>query len=79
MAPDFDAPKKPNRRRDAKDARYGFGGRKRGSRKNDGTSAADMSSFSVGRNNADVKKAQFGRKKKSAKRPGKSRRQTTRR
>ena len=50
-------------KRAAKDKKYGFGGIKRFKRKNDATSSADMSDFS-----------QRKMKGKSAKRPGKSRR-----
>lgn len=51
---------KPNGKRLAKNAKFGHGGKKRGSRKNDATSSADVSSFST--------------KKGKASRPGKSKR-----
>lgn len=38
--------RKPNAKRLAKDAKYGFGGKKRGSRKNDAASSADITGFS---------------------------------
>ncbi|KAF5097456.1 hypothetical protein D0Z00_002393 [Geotrichum galactomycetum] len=53
---------KPNARRQAKNAKYGSGGKKRFLRKNDAASSNDLSGF----NN--------GKKKGSAKRPGKSKR-----
>ncbi|WEJ93368.1 rRNA-processing protein EBP2 [Yamadazyma tenuis] len=51
---------KPNGKRVAKNSKYGFGGKKAGSRKNDAKSSADISDFSS--------------KKMKQKRPGKSKR-----
>ena len=56
---------KPNARRQAKNAKYGSGGKKRFLRKNDAASSNDLSGF----NN--------GKKKGNAKRPGKSKRAKT--
>jgi rRNA-processing protein EBP2 len=54
---------KPSAKREAKNKKYGFGGIKRFKRKNDASSSADMTDFSVRK-----------MKGKSSKRPGKSRR-----
>lgn len=53
--------KKPNSKRLAKNAKFGYGGKKRGQRANDANSSADVSGFSV-------------RKMKNKSRPGKSKR-----
>lgn len=53
--------RKPNSKRLAKDSKYGFGGKKRGSRANDATSSADIGDFS-------------SKKMKGKSRPGKSKR-----
>ncbi|CCE83418.1 Piso0_003993 [Millerozyma farinosa CBS 7064] len=53
--------KKPNTKRLAKNAKFGYGGKKRGQRANDANSSADVSDFSV-------------RKMKNKSRPGKSKR-----
>lgn len=53
--------RKPNTKRLAKDSKYGFGGKKRGSRANDATSSADIGDFS-------------SKKMKGKSRPGKSKR-----
>lgn len=55
--------RKPNSKRLAKDAKYGFGGKKRGKRENDAASSADISGFSTRK-----------MKGKSTSRPGKSKR-----
>ncbi|EER34744.1 conserved hypothetical protein [Candida tropicalis MYA-3404] len=55
--------RKPNSKRLAKDAKYGFGGKKRGKRENDAQSSADISGFSTRK-----------MKGKSSSRPGKSKR-----
>ncbi|RCK55020.1 rRNA-processing protein EBP2 [Candida viswanathii] len=55
--------RKPNSKRLAKDAKYGFGGKKRGNRENDAQSSADISGFSTRK-----------MKGKSSSRPGKSKR-----
>lgn len=54
-----------NHKREKRDEKYGFGGKKRFAKSNDATSAADVSKYSV-------KKMKGG--KKGASRPGKSRR-----
>lgn len=54
---------KPNHKRMAKNAKYGFGGKKRGKRANDADSSADVNAMSSKKN-----------KGKSKSRPGKSRR-----
>lgn len=56
-----------NHKRQSRDEKYGFGGKKRFAKSNDATSAADVSKFSV--------KKMKGGKKGGASRPGKSRRQ----
>lgn len=63
--------KKPTKK-SFKDAKYGFGGRKRNSKSNTADSTSDLSTFSVHKN-----KAAFGAGKKSSgkKRPGKTVRQ----
>lgn len=53
--------RKPNSKRLGKDSKYGFGGKKRGSRANDAQSSADISDFS-------------SKKMKGKSRPGKSKR-----
>ncbi|KAJ2298493.1 RRNA processing protein [Coemansia sp. RSA 2611] len=60
----------PNYKREKKNERFGFGGKKRGMKRNTAESASDISGFSVKRN----KSASFGASKKG-KRPGKSKRQ----
>lgn len=55
-----------NHKREKRDEKYGFGGKKRFGKSNDATSSADVSKFSV-------RKMKGG--KKGAPRPGKSRRQ----
>ncbi|EEQ45875.1 predicted protein [Candida albicans WO-1] len=55
--------RKPNSKRLAKDAKYGFGSKKRGKRENDSASSADISGFSTRK-----------MKGKSTSRPGKSKR-----
>ncbi|RCK67667.1 rRNA-processing protein EBP2 [Candida viswanathii] len=56
--------RKPNSKRLAKDAKYGFGGKKRGNRENDAQSSADISGFSTRKMKG----------KSSSSRPGKSKR-----
>lgn len=56
-----------NHKREAKDAKFGFGGKKRFRKSNTSESSGDMSGFNQGRNNAP-------HKKKPQSRPGKSRR-----
>ncbi|KAG5372070.1 rRNA-processing protein [Yarrowia sp. C11] len=56
-----------NHKRQAKDAKFGFGGKKRFRKANTSESSGDMSGFNQKRNNAPVKKRQQSR-------PGKSRR-----
>ena len=60
--------------------RYGYGGKKRGIKRNDASSSADMTGFSQ-RKNKDQTFTQGGRGSKAkgaAKRPGKQRRQQMR-
>ncbi|KAJ2451269.1 RRNA processing protein [Coemansia sp. RSA 2336] len=63
----------PNKKRQSKNDRYGFGGKKRGLKRNTADSAGDITGFSVKRN----KSGSFsgGAKKGKAKRPGKAKRQ----
>ncbi|KAJ2657059.1 RRNA processing protein [Coemansia sp. RSA 1200] len=65
----------PNKKRQIKNAKFGFGGKKRGLKKNTAASTDDMSGFSVKRN----KGSEFtgASKKGKAKRPGKTKRQRT--
>ncbi|KAJ2557634.1 RRNA processing protein [Coemansia sp. RSA 1933] len=65
----------PNQKRQGKNAKFGFGGKKRGLKKNTTESTSDMSGFSTKRN----KSADFSRapNKGKAKRPGKAKRQRT--
>lgn len=63
--------RKPNAKRQAKNDRYGFGGKKRFSKSNDATSSADVSDF-----NKRMKAKTKG--SKVTKRPGKSKRQQRR-
>ena len=72
----------PNAKRQKKDAKYGFGGKKRHLKSGDAMSSGDLSSFSAKR----MKSGGFGGKpgggaKKGGKapRPGKSRRQAMKR
>lgn len=60
-----------NHKRQKKDQKYGFGGRKRFAKSTDAKSSGDLSSFSNKKN-----KAQFAgiKKRKPAMRPGKSKR-----
>jgi rRNA-processing protein EBP2 len=57
----------PNRKRQKKDSKFGFGGKKRFSKSNDAKSAGDMSGYSV-------KKMKGGGKPGGKSRPGKSKR-----
>lgn len=43
---------RPNKRREMKDKKYGYGGNKRGAKRNDKASTDDMRSFSVHQNSA---------------------------
>ncbi|KAJ2344237.1 RRNA processing protein, partial [Coemansia sp. RSA 2618] len=63
----------PNKKRQIKNERFGFGGKKRGLKRNTADSTGDMSDFSVKRN----KSGSFGgsAKKGKSKRPGKAKRQ----
>ncbi|KAJ2384777.1 RRNA processing protein [Coemansia sp. RSA 2559] len=65
----------PNKKRQVKNAKFGFGGKKRGLKKNTAESTNDMSGFSAKRN----KSAEFSRapNKGKVKRPGKAKRQRT--
>ncbi|KAJ1999446.1 RRNA processing protein [Coemansia thaxteri] len=64
-----------NKKRQLKDEKFGFGGKKRGLRKNTADSTSDMSGFSQKRN----KSANFSavHKRGKTKRPGKAKRQRT--
>ncbi|KAJ2610730.1 RRNA processing protein [Coemansia sp. RSA 1365] len=66
----------PGKKRQLKNDKFGFGGKKRGMKRNTAESTDDMSSFSVKRN----KSAGFGGSSKKSKvtRPGKARRQRAR-
>jgi len=67
---------KKSKKRLAKDKKFGYGGRKRGSKQNTAESTADMSGFS----HKKMKESSFGgNKNKKAKRPGKSKRMAGRR
>ncbi|KAJ2478720.1 RRNA processing protein [Coemansia sp. RSA 2131] len=63
----------PNKKRQLKNEKFGFGGKKRGLKRNTADSTGDMSDFSVKRN----KSTNFGgsAKKGKSKRPGKAKRQ----
>ncbi|KAJ2501225.1 RRNA processing protein [Coemansia sp. RSA 1972] len=63
----------PNKKRQLKNEKFGFGGKKRGIKRNTADSTGDMSEFSVKRN----KSTSFGgsAKKGKSKRPGKAKRQ----
>ncbi|KAJ2722096.1 RRNA processing protein [Coemansia sp. Benny D115] len=65
----------PNKKRQMKNEKFGFGGKKRGRKNNTADSSADISGFSTKRN----KSASFSgpSKKSKAQRPGKSKRQRT--
>ncbi|KAI8322464.1 eukaryotic rRNA processing [Martensiomyces pterosporus] len=63
----------PNKKRQQKNEKFGFGGKKRGLRKNTAESTADMSGFSV-KNNKNTKFSAVHKRGKT-KRPGKSKRQ----
>jgi len=65
---------KPNTKRQAKNARYGFGGKKRHSKSGDAISSSDMRGFSVAK-----MKGKTGGGKGAKQRPGKSRRAKERR
>jgi len=71
-APTFDSKKTPNMKRQAKDKKYGFGGKKRFSKSGDAISSADMRGFSTARMKGNV----GGRGGKT--RPGKSKRAKSR-
>jgi rRNA-processing protein EBP2 len=85
----FQQGKMPNKKRQMKDAKFGFGGRKRLQKQNDAFSAADMSGYKPGRFDDGVggkKGGKQGRsnvqggirkggKAKGGNRPGKARRQ----
>ncbi|KAK6463993.1 EBNA1-binding protein [Scheffersomyces coipomensis] len=59
--------RKPNSKRLAKDSKYGSGGKKRGTRRNDAQSSADISEFSTNKNKG-------GKPNGKSSRPGKSKR-----
>jgi rRNA-processing protein EBP2 len=74
-------PKQNNKKRQERDKKFGFGGQKRGLKKNDRESASDMRDFSMKRNRAGVgskalqnKNKKGGGKDNKNKRLGKSRR-----
>lgn len=76
-APEGKFPPKKSRRRQGKDEKYGFGGKKRGSKKNTADSSASMEGFS----SRNISKSFGGKGAKSGKgasRPGKDRRQQKR-
>lgn len=64
---------KPNAKRQAKNARYGFGGKKRHSKSGDAMSSSDMRGFSTARMKGKTGGGGGGGKS-SKQRPGKSRR-----
>ncbi|KAF2196257.1 Ebp2-domain-containing protein [Delitschia confertaspora ATCC 74209] len=64
---------KRNFKRQKKDSKYGFGGKKRHAKSNDSKSTADMSGFSA-RKMKEGKMGKGGAKTGAAKRPGKARR-----
>ena len=66
-----DARGKPNPKRQKRDEKYGFGGKKRHQKSGDAISSADMRGFSTKRMKSD---SFGGPKSKGAKRPGKSKR-----
>lgn len=72
-------PKKPSKKRQERDKKFGFGGKKRGSKRNTKDSASDVRGFSMKENRAGVGsknlKSKGGNKNKNSnKRLGKSRR-----
>ncbi|XP_065835059.1 probable rRNA-processing protein EBP2 [Oscarella lobularis] len=74
---DASAPTRKSRRQTAKDLKFGFGGKKRGVKRNTADSAADMSTFSSTKHSMPSRKARKGipmKGKKPLKRLGKSRR-----
>ena len=60
----------PNRKRQKKDEKFGFGGKKKFAKSNDARSTGDMSGFSA-------RKMKGGAKAGGARRPGKSKRART--
>jgi rRNA-processing protein EBP2 len=68
-APSDSRQNKPNAKRQAKNARYGFGGKKRHSKSGDAMSSSDMTGFSIARMKGKTRGV-----KGAKQRPGKSRR-----
>ena len=66
--------REPNAKRQKKDAKFGFGGKKRYAKSGDATSSGDLSSFSSRRMRSGGPGGAGGAKKGGAPRPGKSRR-----
>ncbi|KAJ1887043.1 RRNA processing protein [Kickxella alabastrina] len=66
----------PNKRRQVKNEKFGFGGKKRGMKNNTADSAADMSGFNAGRNKSSSFSGSTNKFK--VQRPGKAKRQRTR-
>lgn len=66
---------KSRAKRSKKDTKYGHGGKKRNSKSNDASSSGDLGDFSQKRNKSSFGAgASSGGKKRSAPRPGKSKR-----
>ncbi|KAI9188913.1 rRNA-processing protein EBP2 [Blastocladiella emersonii ATCC 22665] len=68
----------PNKKRMQKNVKYGFGGKKRGSKRNSADSVADFKYSSRGGADKPTKAGKPGKKPAAAKRPGKAARQATR-
>ncbi|KAL2159642.1 hypothetical protein VTH06DRAFT_2211 [Thermothelomyces fergusii] len=69
----------PNPKRQRKDAKYGFGGKKRHSKSGDAVSSGDLSGFSAKRMKSNAFGGGKPKKAGKAKRPGKSKRQAMKR
>lgn len=66
--------RQPNKKRQERNKKFGFGGKKSGSKRNTKEGAGDMRDFSMKRNRAGVGGKELGKKGKKPQRPGKSKR-----
>jgi rRNA-processing protein EBP2 len=70
---------KSRAKRQKRDGKYGFGGKKKHSKSNDAMSSGDLGGFSQKKNKGSFGSGGGGGKKKAASRPGKAKRTGSRR
>lgn len=66
--------RQPNKKRQERNEKFGFGGKKKGMKRNTKESAGDMRDFSMKKNRDGVGSKEMGKKKGKMQRPGKSKR-----